>query len=122
MLKNAAKYFGFNENYFYVMRKEYPEKFKYIFEGKDDPIDAYQKYLNECASVQEQLTDMYYKLEEKRLIYRLSRLAHERGLTKNKFSLSTGMGKVVFNVHGRVISYKAMIKYKKILQLADEVL
>ena len=120
-LADISLYFEYSKNYFYVVKLKSPEKFKYIrLIDTDNFFNAYVKYLEEMENIKFKLQDIYYYLEDHKLIKQFSIYAKENGLFKNDNNLSTKFKEVIFSNTQGFHFHSTYIKYSKLINLFNK--
>ena len=120
-LSYVAKVFGYNKNHFYVLRLKSPERFNYIKNiNQNDFLDSYSKYVEEMEVLKEKLQEIYYFLEDRKLIHKFSIYVHEAKMFKNFNHVSNSLSDVIFSNKIGFHFHKTYIKYKKFIPLFDK--
>ncbi len=117
----VSKYFGYDKNYFYVLRLTSTLRFNYIKAiNPDSFFHSYIKYIEEMEAIKFKLQDIYYYLEDKNLIHKFSIYASKHKLFKNYNSLSVTFPKVIFANKQGFHFHKTYIKYKELIPLFNQ--
>ena len=117
----TALHYGYDKNHFYIVRNNSTEKFNHICSlHKDDFMKAYTIYLNNMEDIKFQLQDIYYFLQDRKLLNKFSNYASKHNIFKHKNHLNTYYNVMFFSSTVGFNTYPAYIKYSKLIPLFDE--
>jgi len=119
-LNKAAITLNKGKNYFYTLRANSPEKFKYIMALDPNPIIAYSKYIDEMNDLKYKLQDIYYELADFKLMHHFSQYVSKHGFYKHPNNLSTSFTKIVFSSNDGFRGHKTYLMYSKLPKLYEQ--
>lgn len=119
-LREVAEHFGLHSNTFHSIKNSNPEKFNYMFGFCENKIKSYQTYLDKQVAVKQQLTHIYYELQDKKKITDFSRFLKTKGLFGSDLSFLNAVSGIVFVEDQTFQKHESFIKYEKIINLYDE--
>lgn len=119
-LSEAALSLGKNRNFFFVMRKNQPDRFAYLTSKNKNLVAAYNECELEIAGTLDKLEAIFYILEERRKQSKFSELAYLHGLYGSKLSLTNSLKKQIFMIRDNSINFKLYLKMKKLINLYEE--
>ena len=112
-----AKEVDMGEQYFEQLKCLNIKHYNYLLHlGKGSLVSGFRIYKNSVITIRDELSDMYFYLEEKRHISNFSKYLHNEGMYKNQATFSSLLPKAAFNLSSN-LSYKSYNKYLKILNM-----
>ncbi|MCD6435635.1 MAG: hypothetical protein J7L15_04540 [Clostridiales bacterium] len=117
-MRETALYFGYGRNHFFMVRRISPEKFKYICSlHEDDFMIAYTRYLEKMDLVKLELQEIYYFLQNDRMLNKFSHYAAEHGIFKHTNHLNGYYNIVFFSLDPGFKTHPSYLKYSKLIPL-----
>ncbi len=117
----AAKYLGYNRNQFYIMRRLTPDKFYHIQSlVPDNLIKSFFKYQENMEKVKLELQDIFFLLEDRRLLNLFSKYAKQHNIFSHNNSLNVSFSKVIFTTSVGFATHASYLRYSKLLPLFKE--
>ncbi len=116
-----SKHFGYGKNHFHIIKLKSPERYNYINSLEPDDLKvAYQKYLDEMDDLKFKIQDIYYYLEDHRLISQFGRFLKEKKVFKHPNSLNNTFMRTIFRTKPGFSFHKTYLRYQQIPQLFKE--
>jgi len=121
-LRQTALALGKSHNYFYTMRKECPNQFKWLLSFDDNFLESHRKAVEKCIETRELLHDIIYELEEvEGQKWQFSKWLHKEGVftLPNSFAtmVSIKFAEIESNHYQKYLTDRKVIdgyeKYKK---------
>ena len=109
-----------DRNYFYVMRCSCLPKYEYIQSLNNDFEKGFHKYVKDMELLKLKLCDMYFKLEDNKLISTFGAFLTVKEITKNPNSFGSSSSGVLFNTREGFSAHSVFLRYEAILDAYTE--
>ena len=117
-MRETALYHGYGRNHFHMIRRVSPEKFKYICQfDNNDFMKAYNKYIEKTDSVKAELQEIYYFLQDNRMLNKFSHYAADNGIFKHTNHLNGYYNIIFFSLDPGFKTHPSYLKYSKLIPL-----
>ena len=114
-LQRASVELGYSRPYLSVMKSIHPEKFNYILSLDKNIKTAVQKYIQEWESIKNEMSDIWYELEDNKQLMRFSEHIGSTGIYKGEKVFYTTVPRVVFS-HGDRVNHNTFNRMKEIIE------
>ena len=111
---------GLSKDYFHVIKSQNPNLFKYLTSLNANMLNAYQSYISEQNKVKAISSDMYFYLQERRLLYAFGKILVQENLSPKNHSFSQSCSKVLFTSSEGFGSFPVFMRYKAYIKEFDK--
>ncbi|MCD6435636.1 MAG: hypothetical protein J7L15_04545 [Clostridiales bacterium] len=98
------------------MKIDNPNMFKYLQSLDNNMYNAYLKYKENSIQLKAESVDMYFFLQERKLLSEFGRILVQKNLSKTQNSFNSSCIKVLFNSIEGFGTYPVFVKYTQYLK------